>query len=153
MANTYSQVILHLVFAVKNSNSLIPAIFLPRIHAYMGGILKQHGHFPYAVGGIDSHVHILVGYNISQSIPDMVRDLKSAASRYINDAHIIPYRFEWQGGYGCFSYSRSQIDAVCNYIRHQHEHHKAVTLEEEMHEILTKFGIDFDDRYIIRDPE
>lgn len=84
MANTFSQVYLHIVFAVKNSNSRIPAIYLPRLHAYIGGVLRQHGHLPCAIGGIDSHVHMLVGYNINQSIPDMVRDVKSSSSRFIS---------------------------------------------------------------------
>ena len=153
MANTFSQVYLHIVFAVKNTNSLIPGIYLPRVHAYIGGVLKQHGHFPYAIGGIDSHVHILLGYNINQAVPDMVRDLKPAVSRYINDSHLIPYHFEWQSGYGCFSHSLSQVDAVCQYIRNQHQHHKQVTLEQEMSRILDTLGLEYDPRYLLRDPE
>lgn len=124
MANTYTQVYLHIIFAVKNRASLLPATSLTRIHSYIGGILKQHGHIPLAIGGIDNHIHIMVAYNIRQPIPDMIRDIKSASSRFINESRIIPFHFEWQSGYGCFSYSRSQINSVCEYIKHQHEHHR-----------------------------
>lgn len=153
MANTYSQVNLHVVFAIKNRNSAIPAIYLPRVHAYIGGILKQHGHFPYAIGGTENHVHIMLAYNLNQPIPDMVRDVKSSSSKYINEQHLISYRFEWQAGYGCFSYSQSQIDKVCNYIRHQFEHHKSVSLEDEIRSMLEKFRIEYDPRYVLREPE
>ena len=152
MANTYSQVYLHIIFAVKNRNSLVPAIYLPRLHAYIGRVLRSHGHFPYAIGGIDSHVHMLVGYNINQSVPDMVRDVKSLSSRFISESHFIPFRFEWQTGYGCFSYSRSQVDAVCRYIANQNEHHKSVSLEDEIWQMLDKFDIEYDEKYILRDP-
>lgn len=152
MANTYSQVILHIVFAVKNSNSLMPAIYQPRIHAYIGGVLREKGHYPYCVGGIDNHVHALIGYNINQPIPDMVRDIKSSCTRFINESHFIPFKFEWQAGYGCFSNSYSQIENVCRYIQNQTEHHKHTSLENEMRHILDQLNIDYDCRYIIKDP-
>lgn len=153
MANTYTQIYIHLVFAVKNSNSLIPAYHLPRVFSYIGGTLAKLGHKPIEIGGIDSHVHILIGLDVKQSVADMVRDLKSATSRFINDSHIIPYRFEWQAGYGCFSYSQSHIENVRAYIRNQHQHHKSTTLEAEMRDMLSKFNIVFDEKYILKDPE
>lgn len=153
MANTYTNVNLHIIFAVKNTNSLLPAIYLPRLYAYMAGILTRQGHYVHAIGGIDSHVHILIGYSVCQPIPDMMRDLKAATSRFINESRIIPYRFEWQKGYGCFSYSRSQIGQVAEYIRHQHEHHKNITLEQEMTRILDRAAVEYDCRYILRDPQ
>ncbi len=153
MANTFSQVYLHIVFAVKNSNSRIPATYLPRVHAYIGGVLRQHGHIPYSVGGIDNHVHILVGYNINQPVPDMVRDVKSSTSRFISESHIIPFKFEWQTGYGCFSYSPSHVENVKRYIENQHQHHKSVSLEDEIRNILERYGVEYDERYLIRDCE
>ena len=105
LANTYTRIYLHLVFAVKNRNSLIPAYHQPRLFRYIGGTISTLGHKPLEVGGIDNHVHILVGLNVKQSVADFVRDIKSATARFINDSRIIPYRFEWQSGYGCFSYS------------------------------------------------
>ncbi|MCM1484179.1 MAG: transposase [Muribaculaceae bacterium] len=153
MANTYTQIYLHIIFAVKNRNSLLPPVYIPKVHAYIGGVLRNLGHYPCSVGGIDSHVHMLVGYNVNQSIPDMVRDVKSSASRYINDSHFIPYRFEWQAGYGCFSHARSQVDVVCKYIRNQYQHHKNITLTDEIRSIFEKCGMRYDERYIISEPE
>ncbi len=118
----------------------------------MGGVLREQGHYPMAIGGIENHVHILIGYNVNISIPDTVRNLKTSTSRFINDLNIIPFRFEWQRGYGCFSYSRSHVDNVINYIKRQHEHHKSRSLEEEMRNIMDRFGIDYDERYMIKDP-
>ena len=153
MANTYSQIILHVIFAVKSRNALLPTCELPRIHAYIAGTLKKLGHFPYAVGGIENHVHILLGFNITHTIPDMVRDVKSMVSRFINDNHMILYRFEWQAGYGCFSYSKSQVETVCHYISRQHEHHKSVSFEDEMRLFLDKFDIEYDERYMLTEPK
>lgn len=150
MANTYSKVYLHIIFAVKNHESLLPAIYLPRIHAYMGGIISKFGHYPCAIGGIDNHVHLMIGYNINQAVPDLVRNLKSSTSRFINDNHFTPFRFEWQTGYGCFSYSHTHVEAVCKYIRNQNEHHKSISLEEEIKNILNRLDVEYDDRYIIR---
>ncbi|MEZ3562887.1 MAG: IS200/IS605 family transposase [Duncaniella sp.] len=152
MANTYTQVYLHIIFAVKNRASLLPATSLTRVHSYIGGVLKQHGHIPLAIGGIDNHIHIMVAYNIRQSISDMIRDIKSSSSRFINESRIIPFHFEWQSGYGCFSYSHSQINSVCEYINHQHEHHKSISLETEVRTILDRLGMTYDERYVIREP-
>ena len=153
MANTYTQIYLHLVFAVKNSNSLLPVYHQPRIFRYIGGIVSRLGHKPIEIGGIESHVHILLGLNVKQSVADMVRDIKSSTSRFINESHIIPYHFEWQSGYGCFSYSQSQVESVRTYIQNQHLHHKSTTLEAEIRDILTKYGIEFDERFILKEPE
>ena len=117
------------------------------------GALRQMGHHVHRVGGIDSHVHILIGYNIVQHIPEMMRQFKANSSRFINDSHIIPYKFSWQSGYGCFSHSRSQIMNVCSYIDSQHEHHKSVTIEDEIKRILDNLGMEYDARYLIRDPQ
>ena len=153
MANTYTQIYLHIIFAVKNRMSLLPAIHLPRIHAYIGGILKQHGHIPIAVGGINNHVHILIAYDLRQSVSDMVRDVKSSTSKFINESHLIPFHFEWQNGYGCFSYSHSQIDTVSNYINRQAEHHKSISFNTEIKNIMDRLGIQYDPQYIMRQPE
>ncbi len=152
MANTYSQVFLHIIFAVKNRDAIIPPTELARVHTYIIGTLRQQGHMPYAAGGTGDHVHLLIGYNITQPIPDMVRDIKSSTSRFINQNRLTPGRFEWQAGYGCFSHSKSQTDSVCRYIRNQNMHHKSISLEDEIKHILDRFGVEYDQRYIIRDP-
>lgn len=152
MANTYTQVFLHIIFAVKNTASLMPPHVQPRIHALIASVIRQYGHYPYAIGGIDSHIHILIGYNLSQPVPELVRLIKNGVSRLMNDERITPYRFEWQKGYGCFSYSRSQVDSVCRYIARQYEHHKSVSLEDEIKAIMDRFEIEYDCKYILRDP-
>lgn len=150
MANTYSQIYLHFIFGVKDGFSCLPVEHLPRIHAYISSIARQLGHYPYAVGGIGNHVHLLVGYNINQAVPDFMRELKSSVSKFINENRFIPCRFEWQRGYGCFSYAQSQIDTVCRYIANQAEHHKRMTLGEEMKQFLDRYNVSYDERYILR---
>ncbi|MDE6536084.1 MAG: IS200/IS605 family transposase [Muribaculaceae bacterium] len=153
MANTYTKIYLHIIFAVKNRNALLPAIYLPKIHAYIGGIIRKLGHVPVSIGGTENHVHCLILYNPNQPIPDMVRDLKSASSAHINQERYIPFRFEWQRGYGCFSISHSHVDSVTNYIRNQFEHHKNISLEDEIQKILTKYNVEYDPKYIIKEPD
>ncbi len=153
MANTYTQIYLHVVFAVNHRNALLPAVIHPKVHAYMSGILKGLGHVPIAIGGTEDHVHCLFGYNINKTIPETVRDLKSASTNYINASHFIPFKFEWQRGYACFSYSRSQIDAVAQYINHQYEHHKNTTFDDEIKRFLELFEIDYEMRYIPHSPQ
>ena len=152
MANNYIQIFLHLVFAVKNRDSFIPTVYQSKIHSYMASTLRNFGHIPYKIGGTETHVHILLGYDISQPVSDLVRDLKVATTKFINESHIIPFQFSWQRGYGCFSASPSHKEQLCHYIEHQYEHHKGVSLADEMKRILDKYSISFDEKYILSDP-
>ena len=151
MANTYSKIYLHLIFATKNRDNAIPPTWEKRLHTYISGIISNNDHMPIEIGGTSSHIHILIGYNINQLIPDLMRDIKSSSSRYANENRMIKCRFAWQSGYACFSYSHSQIDAVSNYIRNQHQHHNHQTLEEEVRIMLERFEIEYDPKYIIRE--
>ncbi len=151
MSNTYTKIYLHIVFAVKNRESLLTPIAQQRVHLYLAKMLNNAGHLPIAIGGVDNHVHILLDYKPTQPIPDMVRELKVAAAKMINAERLTPYSFAWQRGYGCFSYAPSQIEAVSRYIANQKEHHKRVTLREEMIATYTRFGIEFDERYVFDD--
>ena len=153
MANTFTQIYLHLIFAVKNRASLIPALAESRPHTYLGGVLKQHNHIALAVGGTDDHVHILFRYNVNQTIPDLVRDLKSSSSKFMTQHRLTPFKFEWQTGYAVFSYSNSQVEAVKRYVENQHIHHKGLSLKDEVKSILDKLGMEYDERYIICEPE
>ena len=152
MANTYTQIYIHLIFAVKNHESTIPLMHESRIHAYLGGIFKEHNHLPLAIGGTENHVHCLFRYNVNQTIPDLVRDLKTGTSKFISQYRLTLCKFEWQTGYGAFSYAPSQIERVRQYIENQHLHHKGITLQEEVRNILEKFGIEYDERYIFHEP-
>ena len=152
MANTYIQIYLHLVFAVKNRESLIPTPWQPRIHAYTAEALRKRGHIPLAVGGTMDHIHILFSYSAKELIPDLVRDLKVWLTKMINDHHVCVFKFEWQKGYGCFSHSHSQVENVINYIKSQPQHHNHRTLHDKIKTILERQGIPFDERYIFDDP-
>ncbi len=148
MANTFSQIYLHVVFAVKNREALLPANIRSRVYAYISTFLHDAGNIPLSIGGTDDHVHILFAYNINTRIPDVIRELKSNVSRFVNDNNLIAYKFEWQRGYGVFSYSHSHVEAVKSYIRNQTEHHNQISFKDELVHILECFGMDFDERYL-----
>lgn len=151
MANTFSQIYLHLIFAVKGRNALLFLGVSQRVHSYIGGIIRDCGHKPIAIGGTENHIHILIGYNLNQLIPDLVKEVKVSTTNFINSHHLIPFRFAWQRGYACFSYSNSHVETVRRYIEHQIEHHKGVTLKEETIRELERRGIAFDEKYIFEE--
>lgn len=153
MANTYCNILLHLVFAVKHRDACISRLWSNELYAYLSASLRSRGSYPISIGGIDDHVHIFFSYNPGVPLPDLVRDLKSFSSKFINDRHVMRCKFEWQKGYACFSYSQSQVEAVKRYIEHQYEHHKGCTMVDEMKNMLTKFGVDYDEKYIFVEPD
>ena len=148
MANTYSQINIHCVFAVKNRENIITANFRDRLHQYIHGILEHDGSFPLAVGGWKDHVHVFFELQPVMSISDQVRMLKATSSKWINDNKLVAGKFHWQEGYGAFSYSRSQRNNVINYIMKQEEHHKKQSFHEEYLEMLEKFEVRYEDRYL-----
>jgi putative transposase len=145
MANTYTQIYIHAVFWIHEN--YLDESFSAELYSYIGGVLKAKGHKPLAIGGTSNHIHILFGLNPVQSISDLLRDVKSNSSRFLKEKRYIRCRFKWQEGYGGFSYSRSQITRVINYINNQKEHHKKKTFKEEYLEMLKTSGIEFDERY------
>ena len=151
MANTFSKINIHLVFAVKNRESLLPHEYLPQIHAYIAQTLRNLGHVPIIVGGIEDHVHILFSYNINQTIPEMVRTVKTAVTNFINSHGMLNYRFSWQRGYACFSYSQSQLPAVINYIKNQEAHHNRHGFNDECRRLLDIFDVKYDPKYLFVD--
>ena len=153
MANTYIRIYLHLVFAVKNRDALISPYREKQIHSYMAGTLYKLNHKPIIVGGIEDHVHILLSYNPNQTLPDLVKELKTGTTKFINNNHLCTFKFEWQRGYACFSYSHSMVDKVYKYIENQHQHHNGRSLQEELKSMLEGFGIEYDDQYIFSEPE
>lgn len=152
MANTYYQLFAHIVFGVYNRIGLIMPEVQPRLHEYLGGILTRNKCKPIIIGGTADHVHILVGFVPDVALSDLVRIVKSVSSKWINDNRLSQGRFEWQRGYGAFTYSRSQLDAVAGYIRNQPEHHRHKTFAEEFKEFLNRAGIEYDDRYLPHNP-
>ena len=153
MANTYIRIYLHIIFAVKNRNALIAPQWRPRVHSYISESLRQRGHLPIAIGGTSDHVHLLISFSGKETLPELVRDIKTATTHFINDYRLSLFKFEWQKGYGCFSYSHSQINNVANYIMRQEEHHKCFSLRDEIKRVLDNFGIEYDEQYIFDDLE
>lgn len=151
MANTYTSVFIHLVFAVKNRDAVIPPPWLTRFWAYIRHGIEARGHNPIAVGGTSDHVHILMRYCITDLLPDLVRDIKVNSSKFVSTHRITPFKFAWQPGYGCFSYGASQIEAVKNYIANQAEHHNGRSLREEIKSYLDRCGIEYDERFLFED--
>lgn len=148
MANTYSQVNIHCVFAVKGRENIITQDFRGDLHRYMAGILKNKGAFSLAVGGWLDHVHAFFELPMTIAVSDLMRDLKASSSGWINENKLLSGQFHWQDGYGAFSYSRSQRDDVIRYIMEQERHHKTRTFRDEYLELLKRFDVPFDERYV-----
>lgn len=148
MANTYSQVYLHIVFAVKGRQNLIRTEIREALHKYITGIITNRDQKLLSIFCMPDHTHLLVGLKPSISISDLVRDIKAGSSKFINDNKLIRGRFNWQEGFGVFSYSRSQIDTVIKYIQNQEKHHRKKSFKEEYVELLEKFAVKYDDKYL-----
>ena len=148
MANTYTQFNMHTVFSVKGRNNFLSDKLRPELFRYITGIINQKKHYSLAVNGYKDHVHIFFEYNPSFSVSDLIRDIKSGSSKWINDQKIIVGKFSWQEGYGGFSYSKSQRNSVINYIMNQEQHHKNKTFKEEYLQLLKDFDIEFQNEYV-----
>lgn len=148
MANTYSQIYIQIVFAVSGRQNLIDPRFRGEIHKYITGIVLKRGQKLLAVFCMPDHVHILVAIQPSVTISDLIRDIKAGTSNFINKQGWVRGHFNWQEGFGAFSYSRSQIDQVCKYILDQEERHRKRTFKHEYIGLLRKFEIEYDDRYL-----
>jgi REP element-mobilizing transposase RayT len=148
MANTYTQIHIQAVFAVKNRQSLILNTWNQDLYKYISGIVQNHGHKLLQVNGMPDHIHLLFGMRPIQSLSNLIKQVKQDSSGWINQKGLINKRFSWQAGYGAFSYSKSQLPRVITYIKNQEEHHKKKTFMEEYIELLDYSGIDYDDRYI-----
>ena len=148
--NTFSQIHIQMVFAVQNRESMILDSWRERLYKYMIAIIQKNNHKVLAIGGTADHVHILVGMRPSQSISDMMKDVKGCSSKWINENRLANGWFSWQEGYGAFSYSKEDLPNVIQYINGQAEHHKCQNMVEEYKEILTEFGVDYDEEKIFK---
>ncbi|MES2239962.1 MAG: IS200/IS605 family transposase [Bacteroidota bacterium] len=148
MANTYSQIYIQIVFAVKRRENLIAKENREELHKFITGIVSNREQKLLAIFAMPDHVHLLVGMKPNISISDLVRDIKAGSSKFINDSKWINGKFNWQEGYGAFSYSKSNIDTVVKYILNQEEHHKKNTFKNEYLEFLEKFEIEYDTKYL-----
>lgn len=145
---TYTQIYLQFVFAVKSRIGLIQPKYQIEVYSFIAGLINSMGHKSYAVNGMPDHVHVFMSFNPKHSPAETIKEIKRASSNFINEKQWFPGKFQWQAGYGCFSYSKSQIDSVVKYIMNQREHHRKVTFREEYLEFLDKFAVDFDKRYL-----
>ena len=148
MANTYTQMYVHLVFSPKNRNALIGKEWKNNLEKYITGIVQNHGHKLLAIGAMPDHIHIFIGYNVNHLISNLVEEIKTSSNVWIKQNKLSNFHFEWQKGYGAFSHSRAQIDTVVNYVLNQEKHHKKKSFKEEYLEILRKNDIDFKHEYV-----
>ena len=151
MANTFTQIYLQFVFAVENRMSLIGVEWKDELYKYITGIVQNNKHKLIAINGISNHIHVFIGYNPHQLIPDLLQDMKGCSSTWINKKGFVKGKFNWQASYGAFSYSHSHIDRVVKYIMNQEAHHKKKTFQEEYIELLERFNIPYNERYILKD--
>lgn len=152
MANTYTQIHVQFVFAVKFRNGLIHASFKEELYQYISGIIKANNHKLLAINGMPDHLHIFIGMRPTQSISDLLQDIKGSSSKWINEKKFLKVKFEWQEGYGAFSYSKSHVKNVIEYIQNQENHHKKESFREEYLKFLKVFEIEYDERYIFNEP-
>ncbi len=148
MPNTYTQIYVQIVFSVKGRQNLIARQHREELHKYITGIVQNRGQKMLSIFAMPDHIHLLVGLKPTITISDLVRDIKAGSSKFINDSHWVAGKFNWQEGFGAFSYSKSQIDHVIKYILNQEEHHKKQNFREEYLSFLHKFEIDFDEKYL-----
>jgi len=151
MANTYHQIYLQTVFAVKYSNAVIKKEWRPKLLGVIGNLINETNCKTIIVNGVEDHVHCFLGLRPVVSISELMKTVKAKSSKYINDHSLTPVRFEWQEGYGVFSYSQKDVDAVYKYIQHQEEHHKIQTFNEEYLELLKEFKVEYDKQYIFQE--
>jgi REP element-mobilizing transposase RayT len=145
---TFTQMYVHLVFAVYSRENMLLKSIRPTIFKYISGIISDLKHKSMIVNGFSDHIHILFGLNPSVSVSDTVHDVKRSSSLFINQNRLIPGRFSWQEGYGGFTYSKSEIDRVYKYILNQESHHASKTFRQEYVEYLMEREINFDNNYL-----
>ena len=150
MANTYTQIHIQAVFAVQSRECIIRNSWKEELYKYISGIVQSNNHKLLSINGMPDHIHILFGLSLSQSIADLMQDVKGSSSKWINDKKFVQGKFSWQEGYGAFSYSKSEVPTIIQYIINQTNHHRRKTFTEEYYDMLKEFEVDFDDRYIFK---
>lgn len=150
MANTFSQIYLQFVFAVQNRKSLVPRDHKEELHKYMTGLVQNRKAKMIAVHCMPDHTHLFVGFKPSVLISDFIKEIKVESNEFINQKGWVKGTFKWQQGYGVFSYSHSHIDRVAKYVLNQEQHHKKKTFRDEYIDLLQKFEIPYDEKYLFR---
>lgn len=148
MSNTYTQIYIHIIFSVQSRQNLLKEPWRYDLFRYISGIITNKGQKSIIVNGMSDHIHIFVGLTPTMNISALVRDIKNNSSKYINNKKYFAGKFAWQKGYAAFSYSSSQIEQVYNYIKNQEQHHKQKTFKEEYINLLQKFDIKYNEKYL-----
>ena len=148
MPGSYSQIYIHVIFAVKHRASLIMPSWEEELYKYITGIVTHKEQKMLAINGMPDHIHFLIGIKPSCCLSDLVREVKKSSNQFINEKRFVKSNFNWQSGFGSFSYSHSALDKVILYINHQKEHHRKLTFREEYIGFLKKFQVDYKDEYL-----
>ena len=148
MPDTYSQIYYHVVFAVRNRESLIDPVIKDDLYKYITGIVTQNKQKLLIINGMPDHVHILLNCKPDMNLSALIREVKEHSTKYINDKKLIPWKFYWQGGFGAFSVSKRALDIVINYIKTQEEHHSKKSFKTEYLEFLKENEIDYKEEYL-----
>ncbi|WP_179006233.1 IS200/IS605 family transposase [Winogradskyella forsetii] len=150
MPNTYTQIHIQVVFAVQNRQSLINDGWKSELNKYITGIIQNNNHKVLQINGMPDHIHILFGMRPTQALSDLMKMVKHDSSKWINDKRLVQGKFSWQSGYGAFSYSKSDVPRIINYIKNQEAHHKKVEFQDEYLKLLKDFNVEYDERYILK---
>ncbi|MFI5172153.1 MAG: IS200/IS605 family transposase [Chitinophagales bacterium] len=153
MGNTYTQIHLQLIFAVKYRAALIAPSWKLELYKYISKIITENKHKLIIINGVPDHLHILIGMRPHQALSKLLQEIKGDSSKWINDSCKTERHFNWQDGFGAFSYSKSDLPNVINYIKNQEQHHKKISFIEEYKEFLDRFEVDYDERYLLGHPE
>jgi putative transposase len=144
----YTQLYLHFVFSPKHREALLSKTIQPEVFRFISGILTQKGNMSIIVNGMPDHIHILTGFNHQLAIIALITDIKRSSALFINARKMTPKKFQWQEGYGAFSYGRSQLDLIYNYIKNQDIHHQGISFRHEYTEFLKKFEVPYNEKYL-----
>ena len=148
MADTFSQIYIHLVFSVKERQNVIHKTWREELFKYVSGIVKGKDQKVFAIGGMPDHIHILISLRPNCMISELVNSVKTNSSKWINSRGFVKGKFNWQEGYGAFSYGQSQLDHVIQYINNQEQHHQKRSFKEEYIELLQRFNVKFEEKYL-----
>ena len=148
MGDTYTQIYIQVVFAVQNRDALIQTSWEDELYKYITSIVQNKGHKMLAINGTHNHIHFFFGMAPTCCLSDLVREIKKSTNSFIKEKQFLRFKFNWQEGYGAFSYSRSQLTNVIHYISNQKEHHRHKTFKEEYEEFLKAFEIEYNNKYL-----
>ncbi|MCO5236803.1 MAG: IS200/IS605 family transposase [Chitinophagaceae bacterium] len=151
MANTYHQLYIQAVFAVKYRAAVLDKIWRSKVQAVIGNLINEAHCKTIIVNGVEDHMHCFIGLKPVVSVSELMKTVKAKSSKYINDNKLTEERFEWQVGYGVFSYRQRDVDMIFKYILNQEEHHRRKTFREEYVALLEEFDITYDDQYIFHE--